>query len=282
MSIEKNEPGTPLEEGAAAPLSLGGLMRGKRVLVTGVANDRSIAWSIAEAFHREGAELAFTYPGEGMERRVRPLAEGIGAKAIIDCDVSKDEDVDRSVEELRKVWDRVDVLVHSIGFAPRGALDGRFAEVTTREAWRITMDISAYSLIALARAFKPLMPAGANIVSLTYYGAEKVVRNYNVMGVAKAALECATRYLADDLGKDGIRVNTISAGPIKTLAASGIKGMRTMLSENAEKTPLRRNVEQDDCARAALFLCSDLARNVTGEVLHVDAGQNIMGVVAME
>jgi enoyl-[acyl-carrier protein] reductase I len=283
MSIERNEPGTPLEEGAAAPpLSLGGLMRGKRVLVTGVANDRSIAWSIAEAFHREGAELAFTYPGEGMERRVRPLAEGIGAKAIIDCDVSKDEDVDRSVEELRKVWDRVDVLVHSIGFAPRGALDGRFAEVTTREAWRITMDISAYSLIALARAFKPLMPAGANIVSLTYYGAEKVVRNYNVMGVAKAALECATRYLADDLGKDGIRVNTISAGPIKTLAASGIKGMRTMLSENAEKTPLRRNVEQDDCARAALFLCSDLARNVTGEVLHVDAGQNIMGVVAME
>jgi len=282
MSIDRKEPGTPLAEGAAAPLSLGGLMRGKRVLVTGVANDRSIAWSIAEAFHREGAELAFTYPGEGMEKRVRPLAEGIGAKAIIDCDVSKDEDVDRSVEEIRKVWDRVDVLVHSIGFAPRNALDGRFADVTTREVWRITMDISAYSLIALARAFKPLMPPGGNVVSLTYYGAEKVVRNYNVMGVAKAALECATRYLADDLGKDGIRVNTISAGPIKTLAASGIKGMRSMLSENAEKTPLRRNVEQEDCARAALFLCSDLARNVTGEVLHVDAGQNIMGVVAME
>jgi enoyl-[acyl-carrier protein] reductase I len=250
--------------------------------VTGVANDRSIAWAIAESFKREGAELAFTYPGEGMERRVRPLAEGIGAKAIIDCDVSKDEDVDRSVEELRRVWDRVDVLVHSIGFAPRGALDGRFTDVTTREAWRITMDISAYSLIALARAYKPLMPPGASIVCLTYYGAEKVVRNYNVMGVAKAALECSTRYLADDLGKEGIRVNAISAGPIKTLAASGIKGMRSMLSENAEKTPLRRNVDQEDCARAALYLCSDLGRNVTGEVLHVDAGQNIMGVVAME
>jgi enoyl-[acyl-carrier protein] reductase I len=265
-----------------APLSLGGLMRGKRVLVTGVANDRSIAWAIAEAFKREGAELAFTYPGDTMEKRVRPLAEAIGAKAIIDCDVSKDEDVDRCVAEVREVWDRVDVLVHSIGFAPRNALDGRFADVTTREVWRITMDISAYSLVALARAFKPLMPRGSNVVSLTYYGAEKVVRNYNVMGVAKAALECATRYLADDLGLDGIRVNTISAGPIKTLAASGIKGMRTMLSENAERTPLRRNVDQEDCARAALYLCSDLAKNVTGEVLHVDAGQNIMGVVAME
>jgi enoyl-[acyl-carrier protein] reductase I len=264
-----------------APLSLGGLMRGKRVLVTGVANDRSIAWAIAEAFKREGAELAFTYPGDTMEKRVRPLAEAIGAKAIIDCDVSKDEDVDRCVAEVREVWDRVDVLVHSIGFAPRNALDGRFADVTTREVWRITMDISAYSLVALARAFKPLMPRGSNVVSLTYYGAEKVVRNYNVMGVAKAALECATRYLADDLGLDGIRVNTISAGPIKTLAASGIKGMRTMLSENAERTPLRRNVDQEDCARAALYLCSDLAKNVTGEVLHVDAGQNVVGVVSM-
>lgn len=260
----------------------GGIMRGKRAVITGVANDRSLAWAIAQIFHQEGAELAFTYPGEGMEKRVRPLAESLGAKAILDCDVGKDEDIENTVAGIRKVWDRVDVVVHSIGYAPREALDGRFTDVTTRDAWRITMDVSAYSLVGLARAFKPLMPPGASIVSLTYYGAEKVVRNYNVMGVAKAALECATRYLADDLGKDGIRVNTISAGPIKTLAASGIKGMRTMLSENAEKTPLRRNVEQDDCARAALYLCSDLARNVTGEVLHVDAGQNIMGVVAME
>jgi enoyl-[acyl-carrier protein] reductase I len=260
---------------------LGGLLKGKRALITGVANDRSLAWAIAEAFHQEGAELAFTYPGETMERRVRPLVEGIGAKAVIDCDVSKDEDIDRTVAEVRKVWDRVDILVHSIGYAPREALDGRFTDVTTREAWRITLDISAYSLVALARAFKPLMPAGSNVVSLTYYGAEKVVRNYNVMGVAKAALECATRYLADDLGADGIRVNTISAGPVKTLAAAGIKGMRSMLAENADRTPLRRNIEQDDVARAALYLCSDLAKNVTGEVLHVDAGQNIVGVVSM-
>ena len=260
---------------------MSGLMQGKRALITGVANDRSIAWAIAEAFRREGAELAFTYPGEGMEKRVRPLAEGAGAKAILDCDVSRDGDIDRAVKDLGKVWDRLDVLVHSIGYAPREALDGRFADVTTRDAWRVTMDVSAYSLVGLARAFKPLMPPGSNIVSLTYYGAEKVVRNYNVMGVAKAALECATRYLADDLGLDGIRVNTISAGPVKTLAAAGIKGMRTMLSENADRTPLRRNIEQEDVARAALYLCSDLAKSVTGEVLHVDAGQNIVGTVSM-
>jgi enoyl-[acyl-carrier protein] reductase I len=271
----------PAEAGDTRP-SLGGLMRGKRAIITGVANDRSIAWAIAQAFAAEGAELAFTYPGEGMERRVRPLAESLGAKVIVDCDVAKDADIDRTVEAVRKVWDRVDVLVHSIGFAPRNALDGRFTEITSRDVWTVTMDVSAYSLIALTRAFKPMMVPGSNVVSLTYYGAEKVVRNYNVMGVAKAALECATRYLADDLGQDGIRVNTISAGPIKTLAAAGIKGMRTMLSENAARTPLRRNVEQDDVARAALYLCSDLGRNVTGEVLHVDAGQNILGVVSME
>ncbi len=263
-------------------LSLGGLMRGRRALVTGIANDRSIAWAIAQAFQREGAELAFTYPGEAMEKRVRPLVEPLRPAAILDCDVSRDEDIDRAVADLRKIWDRLDVLVHSIGYAPREALAGRFTDATTRDAWRITMDVSAYSLIALARAFKPMMRPGTSILSLTYYGAEKVVRNYNVMGVAKAALECSTRYLADDLGQDGIRVNAISAGPIKTLAASGIKGMRSMLSENAEKTPLRRNVDQEDCANAALYLCSDMARNVTGEVLHVDAGQNIMGVVAME
>jgi enoyl-[acyl-carrier protein] reductase I len=270
-----------MTENQNAPLSLGGLMKGKRVLMTGVANERSIAWAIAESFHREGAELVFTYPGEAMGARVRPLAESLGAKAIIDCDVSKDSDIDRTVADVRKVWDRVDVLVHAIGFAPRGALDGRFTDVTTREAWQITMDVSAYSLVGLARAFKPLMRPGASIVTLSYYGAEKVVRNYNVMGVAKAALEASMRYLAEDLGQDGIRVNAISAGPIKTLAAAGIKGMRTMLSENAERTPLKRNVEQEDCARAALYLCSDLAANVTGEVLHVDAGQNILGVVSM-
>jgi enoyl-[acyl-carrier protein] reductase I len=279
--MSQGDPNVPGATPARVAPPLGGLMKGKRAVVTGVANDRSLAWAIAQAFHQEGAELAFTYPGEAMEKRVRPLAESLGAKAVVNCDVGNDEDIDETVAEIRKVWDRVDVLVHSIGYAPREALDGRFTDVTTRDAWRITMDVSAYSLVGLARAFKPLMPPGASIVSLTYYGAEKVVRNYNVMGVAKAALECATRYLADDLGMDGIRVNTISAGPVKTLAAAGIKGMRTMLSENADRTPLRRNIEQDDVARAALYLCSDLAKNVTGEVLHVDAGQNVVGVVSM-
>jgi len=260
---------------------MSGLMQGKRALITGVANERSIAWAIAGAFQKEGAELAFTYPGEGMERRVRPLAEGIGAKAILDCDVSKDADIDRVAKDLGKVWDRLDVLVHSIGYAPREALDGRFTDVTSREVWRIAMDVSAYSLVGLARAFKPMMRPGSNIVTLTYYASEKVVTNYNVMGICKAALECSVRYLAEDLGREGIRVNAISAGPMKTLAAAGIKGMRSMHAENAERTPLRRNAEQEDCGRAALFLCSDLARNVTGEILHVDAGQNIMGVVGM-
>ncbi len=268
-------------EGGDARASARGLLRGKRAVITGVANDRSLAWAIAQAFDREGAELAFTYPGEGMEKRVRPLAESLGAKLILDCDVASDEDIDRTVADVRSVWDRVDVLVHSIGYAPREALDGRFTDVTTRDAWRITLDVSAYSLVALARAFKPMMPPGSSIVSLTYYGAEKVVRNYNVMGVAKAALECSTRYLADDLGLDGIRVNAISAGPVKTLAAAGIKGMRSMLADNADRTPLRRNIDHEDVAGAALYLCSDLAKNVTGEVLHVDAGQNVVGVVSM-
>ncbi len=259
-----------------------GIMDGKRVLVTGVANDRSIAWSIAKLFQAEGAELAFTYPGETMEKRVRPLAESIGAKAILECDVAKDDDIARTFRDLAKVWDRLDVLVHSIGYAPREALDGRFTDVTTRETWQIALDVSAYSLVGLARAAKPLMRPGSSIVTMTYYGAEKVVTNYNVMGVAKAALECSMRYLAEDLGREGIRVNAISAGPVRTLAAAGIKGFRSMHAENAERTPLRRNIEQDDVARAALYLCSDLARNVTGEVLHVDAGPNIMGVVAME
>jgi len=271
----------PTGEPGARP-SLGGLMKGKRALVTGVANDRSIAWAIAEAFAAEGAELAFSYAGEAMERRVRPLAETLKPAAILDIDVGRDDAIERAAKDLGQVWDRLDVLVHSIGYAPREALGGRFTDVTTREVWRIALDVSAYSLVGLGRAFKPMMRPGSSIVSLSYYAAEKVVRNYNVMGVAKAALESATRYMADDLGLDGIRVNAISAGPLKTLAAYGIKGMRSMLSENAAKTPLRRNIEQDDVARAALFLCSDLARNVTGEVLYVDAGQNILGIVSME
>jgi enoyl-[acyl-carrier protein] reductase I len=256
-------------------------MQGKKVFVTGVANDRSIAWAIAEQFHAEGAALAFSYPGEAMGKRTIPLARTLNPAAILDLDVGSDAQIDAAVKEIAKVWDQVDVLVHSIGYAPREALDGRFTDVTTREAWRITMDVSAYSLIALTRAFRPMMKPGSSIVTLSYYGAEKVVTNYNVMGVAKAALEASVRYLAEDLGRDGIRVNAISAGPLKTLAAAGIKGMRTMLGENAAKTPLRRNIDHDEVGKAALFLCSSMGSGVTGETLYVDAGQNVMGVVSM-
>ncbi len=262
-------------------ISLGGLLKGKRAPITGVANDRSIAWAIAEAFHAEGAELAFTYPGEAMGQRVIPLVKTLTPAAILDMDVSEDASIEKAFADLGRVWPSFDVLIHSIGFAPRGALAGRFTDVTTREAWRITLDVSAYSLIGLTRAAKPFMKQGGSVVALSYYGAEKVVKNYNVMGVAKAALESSMQYLAEDLGQDAIRVNAISAGPVKTLAAAGIKGMRAMLDENADKTPLRRNIDQDDVARACLYLCSDLARSVTGEVHHVDCGQNILGVVSM-
>jgi len=269
------------DETTPAKLTLGGLLKGKRALVTGIANDRSIAWAIAEAFKAEGAELAFTYPGPAMGERVIPLVQTLGPVAVLDMDVSSDDSIEAAFRDLGKVWDRFDILVHSIGYAPREALGGRFTDVTSREAWRITLDVSAYSLIALTRAARPFMKQGGNVVTLSYYGAEKVVSNYNVMGVAKAALESSARYLAEDLGRDGIRVNAVSAGPVKTLAAAGIKGMRAMLQENADKTPLRRNIVQDDVARACLYLCSDLARSVTGEVLHVDCGQNIVGVVSM-
>jgi enoyl-[acyl-carrier protein] reductase I len=260
---------------------MSGLMQGRKAFVTGVANDRSIAWAIARQFHAQGAELAFSYPGEAMGKRTIPLVKPMKPAAILDLDVASDAQIDAAVREVGKVWDSVDVLVHAIGYAPREALDGRFTDVTTREAWRITMDVSAYSQIALARAFRPMMKPGSSIVTLSYYGAEKVVTNYNVMGVAKAALEASVRYLAEDMGREGIRVNAISAGPLKTLAAAGIKGMRTMLGENAEKTPLRRNIDHDEVGKAALFLCSSLGSGVTGETLYVDAGQNIMGVVSM-
>jgi len=260
---------------------LGGLLKGKRALIAGVANDRSIAWAIAEAFHAEGAELAFTYPGEAMGKRVIPVVERLKPAAILDCDVASDQSIERAFAQLKEKWDTFDILIHSVAYTPREALDGRFTEVTSREAFRISLDVSAYSLIALTRAARPFMPQGGHVACLSYIGGEKVVPNYNVAGVAKAALESSMRYLAEDLGPDNIRVNAISAGPLKTLAAAGIKGMRTMLGENAEKTPLRRNIGHEDVARAALYLCSDLAKNVTGEVLHVDSGQNIMGVVSM-
>ena len=257
-----------------------GLVDGRKALIFGVANDHSIAWGIAKALHDEGAIVGFSSVESPLEKRVRPLAASIGADFVEPCDVQSDDQIRAVMDKWRGAHGEIDILVHALAFAKREDLDGAYVD-TSRDGFALAMDVSAYSLVGLARAFKPLMPAGSSIVSLTYYGSEKVVRNYNVMGVAKAALECATRYLADDLGLDGIRINAVSAGPLKTLAAAGIKGMRSMLGENADKTPMRRNIEQDDVADAALYLCSHLARNVTGEVLHVDAGQNIVGPVSM-
>jgi enoyl-[acyl-carrier protein] reductase I len=254
------------------------LFEGKRVLVFGVANDRSIAWGIAQAMHEHGASFIFTYAGDALEKRVRPLAESVNAELILPCDVTSDEQVDSCFEQIRGKWDGFDVLVHAVAFANREDLEGRFVD-TSRAGFLMAQDISAFSLVLLARHSAPLLQhRGGNIVTMSYYGSEKVVQNYNVMGVAKAALEASVRYLAADLGPDGIRVNAISAGPIKTLAASGVRGFKSILGTVAERTPLRRNVTQDDVGNAALFLCSDLGAGVTGEVLHVDAGYNILGI----
>ena len=253
------------------------LLEGKRVLVFGVANERSIAWGIAQAMHEHGARFIFTYAGEPFEKRVRPLAEQLDAEAVLPCDVARDEDIDRTFAEVGERWDGLDVLVHSVAFASRDDLEGRFID-TPRANFATALDVSVYSLVAIARRAEPLLAARrGNIVAMTYYGAQRVVPHYNVMGVAKAALESAVRYLAADLGPRGIRVNAISAGPIKTLAASGIRGFKHILAAVEERTPLRRNVTQEDVGRSALFLYSDLAGAVTGEVLYVDAGYNILG-----
>jgi enoyl-[acyl-carrier protein] reductase I len=249
----------------------------KKVAVFGVANERSIAWGIAEAMHKQGAQLAFSYAGEVLEKRVRPLAESVNSDLVISCDVTKEDQVESAFKEIGSKWGSIDVLVHAIAFANREDLEGRFVD-TSRAGFLTAMDISAYSLVALARGAAPLMTNGGSIVTLSYYGAEKVVPSYNVMGVAKAALEASVRYLAADLGPQNIRVNAISAGPIKTLAASGIKGFKGMLHVVEERAPLRRNVTQNDVGNAALFLCSDLGAGVTGEVMHVDAGYNILGM----
>jgi enoyl-[acyl-carrier protein] reductase I len=254
------------------------LFQGKRALVFGVANERSIAWGIARALHEAGAECAFTFAGEVLEKRVRPLAESLDSPLIMPCDVTRDDEVQAVFGQLRDHWDGVDVLVHSIAFANREDLEGRFLD-TSRDGFLKALDISAYSLVLLARHAAPLLEARSGaIVTMTFYGAEKVVPNYNVMGVAKAALEASVRYLAADLGPRGVRINAISAGPIKTLAASGVRGFRGMLGIAEERAPLRRNVSQEDVARAALFLCSDMGRGITGEVLHVDSGYNILGM----
>jgi len=255
-----------------------GLLEGKKAAIFGVANDRSIAWAISEAFHAEGAELAFTFAGEMLEKRVRPLAEGIGSKIILPCDVSKDEEVEKVFATLKREWGGLDILVHAIAFANKEDLAHPYAQ-TSRAGFHLAMDVSAYSFVALARHAEPLMEGRkGSIIALTYMGSEKVVPNYNVMGVAKAALEASVRYLAHDFGPKNIRVNAISAGPIRTLAASGISDFKTMLHHVAERAPLKRNIDAEEVGKTALFLCSDWGSAITGEVLHVDAGYNIMGM----
>ena len=254
------------------------LLSGKTALIFGLANDRSIAWGISKAFHREGATLGFSYAGEVLERRVKPLAAELGVDFVEECDVSADENIDAVVEKARARFGQIDILVHSIGFANKDELQGYFYN-TSRAGFHTAMDISVYSFVALARAFQPIIRKGGALLTLTYYGSEKVMPNYNIMGVCKAALEASTRYMAADLGPQGIRVNAISAGPLRTLAAAGVSGFRDMYKSFAEVSPLRENISIDDCGNAAAFLCSDMASHTTGEVLYVDSGFNVMGVL---
>ena len=254
-----------------------GALSGKTALIFGVANDHSIAWGIAKAFHAEGAKLGFSYGVPTLEKRVRPLAESVGATFIEICDVTKDEEIATVFAKAEAEFGTIDILVHAIAYANREDLAGRFVD-TSRAGFALAHDISVYSLVALARAARPLMPNGGSILTLTYYGAEKVVPKYNVMGVAKASLEAAMRYLASDLGPEGIRVIAISAGPIRTLAASGISGFRDYQRTFASQAPLRKNVTIDDVGATAAFLSSDGAGGITGEVLYVDSGYNIMGM----
>ncbi|MEO1015447.1 MAG: enoyl-ACP reductase [Pseudomonadota bacterium] len=256
----------------------GELMKGKRGLVMGVANKNSIAWAIAQQLAAQGAELAFTYVNEAMERRVRPLAEGIGAPLILPCDVTSDEEMDRAFSDIEKAWGRLDFLVHAIAFTDRAALEGSFVENTTRQIFKDTMDVSAFSFVDAANRASKLMSEGGSMITLTYLGAERTIPNYNVMGVAKAALEASTRYIARDLGPKGMRVNAISAGPIKTLAAAGISSGRQMFSFNRHAAPLRDDTDVRGVAGAALYLLSDLGASCTGEILHVDAGFHIVGM----
>jgi enoyl-[acyl-carrier protein] reductase I len=254
-------------------------MQGKRGLIMGLANDRSLAWGIAKALGDAGAELAFSYQGEALEKRVRPLAEQLGSNMLIDCDVSSMDALDESFAQLAKKWETLDFVVHAIGFSDKNELRGKFVD-TTMDNFLLTMNISVYSFIAVAQRARPMMKPGGSLLTLTYYGAEKVIPHYNVMGVAKAGLEASVKYLAMDLGPEGIRVNGISAGPIKTLAASGIGDFRYIMKWNEYNSPLRRNVTIEDVGGAGLYLLSDLASGVTGEIHHVDAGYNVVGMKA--
>ncbi|HEY0973660.1 MAG TPA: enoyl-ACP reductase [Solimonas sp.] len=256
-----------------------GFLTGKKALITGVASDRSIATGIAEAFHREGAELAFSYQGERLKSRVEEFAASVGSKIVLPLDVAEDAQIDEVMQELHKTWGGLDVLVHSIGFAPREQLAGKYLDAVTREGFRVAHDISSYSFAALGKAARPLMEGRAGaMLTLSYLGAMRAVPMYNVMGPAKASLEANVRFMAAELGERNIRVNGISAGPIKTLAAAGIAGFRGMLAHAAGASPLKRNVSIEEVGNAAAFLCSDLASGITGEMLYVDAGYNIMGM----
>jgi enoyl-[acyl-carrier protein] reductase I len=256
-----------------------GFLTGKRALIIGVATDRSIAWGIAQAMHREGAELAFTYQNDRLRERVQPLAESLGSRIALPLDVESDAQIEAAFGRLRQDWGHLDVLVHAVAYAPREALTGAFLDATSREAFRISHEISSYSFTAVARAARPLMQGRSGaLLTLCYLGAVRSIPNYNVMGLAKASLEANVRFLAADLGPLGIRVNGLSAGPVKTLAAAGIAGFRKMLARVAEVAPLRRNVTLEDVGNAAAFLCSDLAAGITGEILYVDSGFNTVGM----
>ncbi|MFC0812096.1 enoyl-ACP reductase FabI [Paracoccus panacisoli] len=259
----------------------GGLMAGRRGLIMGLANDKSIAWGIARALADQGAELAFSYQGEALKKRVAPLAQQLGSDIVLPCDVADMASVDALFAELGERWGKLDFLVHAIVFSDKEELRGRYVD-TSRDNFLMTMDISVYSFTAVAQRAAAMMPEGGSLLTLTYYGAERVMPHYNVMGVAKAALEASVRYLAEDLGKDGIRVNAISAGPIKTLAASGIGDFRYIMRWNELNSPLRRNVTTEDVGKSALYLLSDLGSGVTGETHHVDAGYHVVGMKAVD
>ena len=258
-----------------------GIMNGKRGLIMGVANKQSMAWGIAQACHAQGAEMAFSYQGDALKKRVGPLAESIGCDTVLECDVTNKASMDNLFSELENKWGKIDFIVHAIGFSDKNELRGRYVD-TSAENFRMTMDISVYSFTAVAQRAEKIMNEGGSMLTLTYYGAEQVMPHYNVMGVAKAALEASVKYLAEDLGKDGIRVNAISAGPVKTLAASGIGDFRYILKWNELNSPLRRNINIDDVGKSAMYLLSDLSSGVTGENLHVDAGYHVVGMKAVD
>jgi len=259
-----------------------GFLAGKKALIVGLASNRSIAWGIAQAMHREGAELAFSYQTEKLKSRVEKMATELGSSLIMPCDVSDDQQITDVFTYLEQHWDKVDIIVHSVGFAPKEELAGNFVDMTTREGFNIAHDISSYSFTALAKAGRKMMEGtNGSLLTLSYLGAERAMPNYNVMGLAKASLEANTRYMANSLGPEGIRVNCISAGPIKTLAAAGIGDFRKMLNQVEENAPLRKNVTIDEVGNASAFLCSDLASGITGQVIYVDAGYNTIGMPAL-